>query len=112
MDEKIRVIEELNILKTKMEIQLKVGDNFMRISKYGKVFGIVKSISQTSVVDEKCNYIKLLVESTNGVFYDYNECYKVSKILNEEEIDKRKKFLDGLKILSERKYNILKEKKD
>lgn len=83
----------------------------MRISKYGKVFGIVKSINPTIVISEKSDYIKLIVESTNGVFYDYNECYKVSKILNEKEIDNRKKLIDGLKILSERKH-LQKIKKD
>lgn len=54
----------------------------------------------------------LQVKSTNGVIYDYSECYKISKVLNEQEMETRKKLFDGLKILSERKGQRLSEMRE
>lgn len=85
------------------EMNLKKGDEFIRISKYGKVFGVVDEIFHVTVHEEKCNYEKIQVRSTNGIVYDCSECFKVSKKLNEEEIQKRKIFFANLKRLSELK---------
>jgi hypothetical protein len=85
---------------------LKKGDNFIRVSKYGSVTGVVKEISETNVIAEKCNYVKLVVESTNGVFYDYNECFRITKILNDDEINNRKKFMENLDKIIKRKNSI------
>lgn len=83
--------------------QLKKGDTFIRFSKYGRVFGVVDMIFPTNVMAEGCDYQKLVVRSTKGVDYDYSECCKVTKILNPEEAERRKNFIAGLKVLSERK---------
>ena len=84
-------------------MNLKKGDEFIRISKYGKVFGIVDEVFSSSVIDDECDYEELHVRSTNGIVYDCSECFKVSKKLNEEEIQKRKIFFANLKRLSELK---------
>ena len=69
---------------------LNKDDNFIRISKYGHVFGIVKSIGFKTIqsVDLKCLYTKPTVISTNGIEYDMNECYKVNKQYTEEEVER------------------------
>ena len=71
-------------------MQLKKGDNFIRISKYGYVFGIVKEIFES----HSCDYTNygvmrsvFQIKSTNDVMYDYNECYKVIKFYTKEEIE-------------------------
>jgi len=53
---------------------LNKDDNFIRISKYGHVFGIVKSIGVTHIqsIDHKYSYLKPTVISTNGITYDMN----------------------------------------
>jgi hypothetical protein len=39
-----------------METQLKKGDTFLRISKYGKVLGVVESIFNVTTFSDECNY--------------------------------------------------------
>ena len=95
-----------------MEDILKIGDEFVRKSKYGKVFGTIKSFYKTTVIDFDCNYEKIEIVSNNGILYDLSECMKVVKKLTPEEIIKRKKFLDTIEILQERKSNYHKEIKN
>jgi hypothetical protein len=69
---------------------LKTGDTFIRISKYGHVFGIVKELKVEFVqsVNYACSYARMKVVATTGVVYDLNECHKVIKQYNEEELIK------------------------
>lgn len=78
--------------------QLQAGDNFVRFSKYGgKVFGVVESIKSSIAIHEDCNIYKLKVRSTNGVDYDYSECYKSSASFDGNQLAERKKLTDKLK---------------
>lgn len=78
---------------------LKEGDTFIRISKYGHVFGIVKSIGSKTIqsIDLKCSYTKPTVISTNGIEYDMNECYKVNKQYNEQELQNLINLVERIK---------------
>ncbi len=73
-----------------MNMQLKEGDNFIRISKYGHVFGVVKSIKiaykDNLKLKLRLSYIKVI--STNDVEYNIDEVYKIEKYYTDEEVDK------------------------
>lgn len=74
-------------------MHLQAGDEFMRISKYGSaVFGVVKDVYQKIYLGADCDYYRIFIRSTNGVEYEYNECYKIKTRLTPEETERRLKF--------------------
>ena len=77
---------------------LQKDDTFIRISKYGHVFGKVKAIGSKTIqsVDLKCRYLKPTIISTNNIEYDMNECFKVDKQYTEDELESIKGFLERL----------------
>lgn len=83
-----------------MEIQfhIKEGDTFLRISKYGHVFGIVKELKVEFVqnVTYACSYARIKVVATTGVVYDLNECFHVIKQYDPEELTKLKELVKKL----------------
>ena len=107
MEQKIAVrfcAGELNYKNIIMETQLKKGDTFIRISKYGKVFGVVDLIFSTKVISDDCDYEKVFVKSIRGIDYDLSECHKVTKKLSSQEIERRKILLVKLDLVSKHKY--------
>lgn len=66
---------------------LKIGDKFIRKSKYGYVRGIVADINYDSyIVSEGIfTYFNPILTSENGIKYDLNECYKLLSVKTEEE---------------------------
>lgn len=77
-----------------MSAQLKPEDTFVRVSKYGHVFGEVKEITSTLVYSSKlgCSYHLAKVVSTNGVEYELAECHKVIKKYTPEQIERLKEL--------------------
>jgi hypothetical protein len=90
-------------------MELNKGDKFVRVSKYGSVICEVKDIFRTYVSDFAlgCIYESWKVKSTNGVIYDYNECFKVSRLISKESCDKAKLII---KTLQERKTQLKNDK--
>lgn len=87
-----------NTIKMITENQLKPGDEFVRFSKYGHVFGIVESIFSIQAIDldKKIVYAKMQVRSTNSIAYDYSECYKIITHYNDEQVQNLRKLYGKL----------------
>jgi hypothetical protein len=79
-------------------MELNKGDKFVRVSKYGSVICEVKEIYRTYVSDFAlgCVHESWKVKSTNGITYDYGECFKISRLIPEEDCRKSELFLKSL----------------
>lgn len=75
------------------------GDNFIRYSKHGVVRGTIDRIKITHQFDLK-NQVKIerkKIITTNGIEYDYEDCYKVLEELKPGFCQRIKLFLAKMK---------------
>lgn len=84
-------------------IPFKVGDTYIRFSKYGSIqIGTIDRVEDMQCIDltRRIAYLKTTIVNSNGISFEIDgtngQIYRIARELTDEQVEKGRKFLEKL----------------